>query len=1509
MAKRVNKSLVGAMTGAVFLATTVAGVLMIQRLRQTDPNHYVKRAEQHAGEKDWGQAKMYYLRAYNVSKDPSYLVVAGEMLYEQGHELEAQVLWNRAITVDPSLVEAHEKVVALRTEVARTYRIPSTWVSLKETATKLLEVDAENANGLYALGLALIELPSRGGADDSAVVSEHVADPKKGLEHIRRAVKLAPEVVEYAITLARYLHWEGSADEAETLLTRLADGHSSPGADAVRVRFTLGRLLGADGKHHEAVAMFEESLTLVGDDPEVLAEAKSRFAQYWTSRWYRMVLDGTDGEIATGYYTKARSLLEESINIDESGFTQYMLLAELFAYKNERLKAIEVCERRINKPIRREGLRYQEQKFARYMLLLKAADECLAHSASLEKNSPASDELIAKAERFAVDAEAEFPDRGPGLHTMGKIRLARGQELDAISLFERAAKAYGKPTWLNSKLLAQLLARQGRSGAAKRRIEEAISDPAADPTCWVVYAGILFQNRDDATAIQMADKALQTLPGNHEALLVKIQALTRLGQTELAEQIRSTQLADSTDHSLLRIDILKAEGKTEEAIAMLARLLDADPSNYVYLKNAVRLLTEQNEHDRALTLVRKAQTVAPDDLAVRILATVADKTLSAEQRSDAQRAILESIPDPLTRSYRLAIWYGNSGMRAKYIAALTETERLLDAPGNSVDPSARRNYLRDILERQFVHATATNDGEQVERIVTRAIAENIDGADGQTYRGRQHMHAGRSDLALIAFKLAIQKQPTDARALAYVGGCHLDADPPQILEARTYFQRAVAADPNSGVAQKGLAIIARHRGDEREFALRMTECERLIPSDKWVRNQLLAQRELQTPLEGIDRRVEIRKREPDNVTNLLRLADLYARTRQNTEALEAYDAAIAVDKPSRSTIIAATRFMRGIGQEDRALRVLEHQVDAADGDSEKANLVLLIYAHWHASGDVAKAEEALRRAADYEESRDVCTTYAAFKTMTEQYSDALEWYDRAIKLAEEASPEVVASLRRNRIDVHFRADDHDAARREIDDYLRRYPEDPNGLLLQTAIDSVQGRIDAAIASLTRYLEKRPEDLRAVLQCAKLYGAQGRWVPAISHLEKLRGVDPGYRNYGARILLADGYALTHRIDLAFRELEAILTADPRAKTVATHLVDLYQQSQRYSDAERVCTSMANRFPDEPAWVALRADLRMKLRDPRAALTDYQAAATLSDFEPTHTATLLRAYTVIRQYNEGVIYFEGRIPQDKRAPEAVLRYGQLLGLSGKRDRAVQSFLAALHANGLTDFGFIRKLTGAITISCGDREAVDLFRQTPKDTEMHRVARHILALLLNHFREDSEALAVMHSLFDTATDDAEKTMLLAEMGMVHERREDWDGARKTYEDLLTIDDGSLIGLNNLAYLLSDKLNQPRLALPYAERASVIHRLPVVRDTLAWTHVQLGEYRKAIAVLTRLLEENPRYVPAMYHLGEAYRRDGDLERARTLVESALNVLGDSADQTLRDRLEESLDEIRNSR
>ena len=58
------------MTGAVFLATTVAGVLMIQHLQQTDPKQLAEFAEQCAAEKDWEQAKRYYLRAYRVSKAP-----------------------------------------------------------------------------------------------------------------------------------------------------------------------------------------------------------------------------------------------------------------------------------------------------------------------------------------------------------------------------------------------------------------------------------------------------------------------------------------------------------------------------------------------------------------------------------------------------------------------------------------------------------------------------------------------------------------------------------------------------------------------------------------------------------------------------------------------------------------------------------------------------------------------------------------------------------------------------------------------------------------------------------------------------------------------------------------------------------------------------------------------------------------------------------------------------------------------------------------------------------------------------------------------------------------------------------------------------------------------------------------------------------------------------------------------------------------------------------------------
>lgn len=1495
MAKKVNKNIVAALTAVGFVATTAIGVLMIKSLQKSDPKHWVEIAEQAAAAEDWEQAKLNYYRAFQVSKDPKYLVDVGSMLYEAGNEIQAFITWNNAVTQDPFLVQAHDKIIDLRIEFAEMAKQPAGWIRLKEAADAMLKVEAQNPKGLFARGYALTRLrPDDGG------------NMRHGIEDIRRAVEIAPEVIQYSLRLAAYYLGDNRAEEAERILKRLIDQNTEPGEDAARVRFTYARFLGAVKRHDEAIAMFDQARLFAGDDPKVQAQVKSEFAQYWTGRWYRKTHDPDTPEDVKEYFQNAKRLLEESIALNEDAFVPYMLLSELFSYRGDHLQAIATCTRRINRSISRQGLKATMRKNARYLLLLKAAEECLAHVNTLDRDAPERNEMLDQAERFCKDAAMEVPQSGLGLHTMGKVKLAQGDELAAIQYFQLAEKSPGTPDWRNSLLLAQLLLRQGQSGAALTAIRPALENKDADAACWLVAAQAALATGDAPAALRHADEVLRRSGMNRGALRFKVEALRRLGRTELADAIAADLAKDNPDDLALQANLLLSRGKTEEALDLMRRVLDTSPDNVSVLRNAVNILAKQGRHDEALALVNNGLAASPDNFELAFLATSVDKSLTPEQRDRKQLEILKGIDDPIRRTYQLMLWYGGHALKDEYAGAMREFERLLTAPDTHIDRVAHRRYLRDLTERQFLFATSIGDTDEIERVVNLAVKTNADGADGLIYRGRAQMAANKPELALASFKAAIQKQPTNAKALTYIGQCHMALDPPQTFEARTYFERAVAADPNQGMAQKGLAALARVRGDVAEYESRLAICARLMPDDTWIQAQLLAKREESSPEEGIQRRLRIREREPENVENLLALARLYALQKRTDEAAECYDAALKTPDVAQASVIAASRFFRKIGDGDRALQIVEQFIERAETDEQKANSVLLLADHWYALGESAKAEAALQRAAALRETLEVCAAYAKFKTDVGDFLAAAEWYDRAVDITDKTAPELSVHFRRNKIDTLFRAREHEAARREIDAFIAKYPDDPTGFLMRSAIDTVSGNIDDAVANLDRYLEERPDDLTAVLQRARLAFTQGRYAVAIRDLEQLRSINPKFQNFSARMLLADGYALTQKSGLAYEELESIIRDNPEATDVAVHLIVLYGEHERFTDAIRVCTSMANRYPDSPIWVKNRGDIKAKVGNARSSLADYELAAKLSGYQPHYTAALLKAYARFDRLDDGINYYTQTIPSDLRTPRVVLRYGELLARAGRKAEAATQFLTAFRDAGYADLRLVNDLVNAVIESCGGEQAIDLFRKRPENPTLTRAARHVLALLLDHYNRDSEALTEMKRLLEDADEVAEKTLLLGGIGNLYERQQNWDQTLATYEQLIKVDDRSLVGLNNIAFLLSDKLDRPREALAYAERASLLYPNKSVRDTLGWTHVLMREYRKAIGVLTETLKQDARYVPAIYHLAEAYRREGDLKEAVNLLEGAVSIMDEGVYENYRDKVRKALNDAR---
>jgi tetratricopeptide (TPR) repeat protein len=165
-----------------------------------------------------------------------------------------------------------------------------------------------------------------------------------------------------------------------------------------------------------------------------------------------------------------------------------------------------------------------------------------------------------------------------------------------------------------------------------------------------------------------------------------------------------------------------------------------------------------------------------------------------------------------------------------------------------------------------------------------------------------------------------------------------------------------------------------------------------------------------------------------------------------------------------------------------------------------------------------------------------------------------------------------------------------------------------------------------------------------------------------------------------------------------------------------------------------------------------------------------------------------------------------------------------------------------------------------------------------------------------------------WDAADDHSDRQLARQLLAEVLRRLGQYDQARQQYELLLAEPDIKLPGmramaLNNLADLLTEKLDQPQAALPYARTAVVLApNQPDYRDTLGWTYFRAGQADLAEKTLKSaiLMRPTPTY---RYHLGMVLEARGQKQEALSQYQLALEAHGlDANDPSLaliKERLE----------
>jgi Flp pilus assembly protein TadD len=130
---------------------------------------------------------------------------------------------------------------------------------------------------------------------------------------------------------------------------------------------------------------------------------------------------------------------------------------------------------------------------------------------------------------------------------------------------------------------------------------------------------------------------------------------------------------------------------------------------------------------------------------------------------------------------------------------------------------------------------------------------------------------------------------------------------------------------------------------------------------------------------------------------------------------------------------------------------------------------------------------------------------------------------------------------------------------------------------------------------------------------------------------------------------------------------------------------------------------------------------------------------------------------------------------------------------------------------------------------------------------------------------------------------------LGVIYDAEGNKVEARKMYEKALEVNPNFAPAANNLAWILLLENEDPDRALDLAKRAKAqLPDDPNVADTLGLALIHKGVYTAAIAELSEAAEKMPEHSTVLYHLGLAFWKNGEKEKAIEALEKALKMKGD---------------------
>jgi putative PEP-CTERM system TPR-repeat lipoprotein len=709
-------------------------------------------------------------------------------------------------------------------------------------------------------------------------------------------------------------------------------------------------------------------------------------------------------------------------------------------------------------------------------------------------------------------------------------------------------------------------------------------------------------------------------------------------------------------------------------------------------------------------------------------------------------------------------------------------------------------------------------------------------------RGDTFAGANQYAEAIVEYRSAIQRDPKLAAAHAHLADAYLkskdSANAPRAVREYILAADLQPDNPDAQLKAGEFLLLAHKYEDARARADKVLLIDPKNATAQILRGYATAGlRDIDGALEEINAAVEA---DPDNVHTYMALGALELNSGKVADAEAAFKHAIEAQPAFAPGYLGLGTLYLSSGRLAEAETPLSRAVELAPNDVVAERTLATFYL---ASQRIADAEAPLRKIA--EQTGDVTS-----RLRLANYYLLAKRGDAAVAvlsaLASEKDGFAPATLRLAAIDrsQHRNAD----ADRRVDAVLARDPNNAAALGLKGRFLLADGRIDDALA---RARAATAADRRAV-DAWTLVGLierrKGNIDRAIDAFGEVAKLNP--RSAPVAVQLAELNLLKGAAATAMEFAETAYRAAPDNAAAGLVLVRASASNGDRSRAEHVLHDLLSAHADIADVHVQAALFAFEQKDRATARKEFTRALELAP----SSLEALRGVLVLDMADHNVAHaralVDTRLARAPRDPNVIMLAADFAGATGDATRQESLLRSAIEVDpgNLVAYG---RLAGLYV----SQHKLDEAR-----AEYERIARE---------RPDAVAARTM-------------------VGLLFESENKLADAQKTYEGVIAANPQSGVAANNLAWLYAERGGNLDVALQLAQTAKQqLPAFPQVDDTLGWIYYKKDLVALAIPPLESSVQRQPSPLSEL-HLGLAYAKAGEVQKARTAFDAALRMKPD---------------------